>query len=120
VDGSMFQVPDVLPGQMYEIGPQPYPLGLATDPVDDQQVYTASWFLGYPGDSGGPFYVQLDGYYYPAAVYLGTLFSGTVPYASAVRAIDSTVVNLITNAQALVTSGTNNSGGGVITVTPGQ
>ncbi len=42
------------------------PLTLASDPVDDQQVYTASWFLSYPGNSGGPLYVQLDGYYYPA------------------------------------------------------
>jgi hypothetical protein len=119
VDGSTFQVPGVLPGQMYEIGPQPSPLSLATDPVNDQQVYTASWFLSYPGNSGGPFYVQLNGYYYPAGVYLGTLFNGTVPYASAVRAIDSNVVNLITNAQAAVAGGTNNSGGGVITVIPG-
>jgi hypothetical protein len=94
-------------------------LSLATDPVNDQQVYTASWFLSYPGNSGGPFYVQLNGYYYPAGVYLGTLFNGTVPYASAVRAIDSNVVNLITNAQAAVAGGTNNSGGGVITVIPG-
>jgi hypothetical protein len=120
VDGSMFQVPGVVPGQMYEIGPQPYPLSQATDPVADQQVYTASWFLGYPGNSGGPLYVQYDGYYYPAGVYLGTLFNGTVPYASAVRAIDSNVVNLITNAQAVVKGGTNNSGGGVIDVIPGQ
>ncbi|HXC98616.1 MAG TPA: hypothetical protein VN048_04690 [Verrucomicrobiae bacterium] len=118
VDGSMFQVPSVVPGQMYEIGPQPYPLSVATDPVADQQVYVASWFLSYPGNSGGPLYVQFNGYYYPAGVYLGTLFSGTVPYASAVRAIDSSVVNLITNAQAVVTGGTNNSGGGVITIVP--
>jgi hypothetical protein len=120
VDGSMFQVPGVVPGQMYEIEPQSYPLSLATDPVSDQQVYTASWFLGYPGNSGGPLYVQQNGYYYPAGVYLGTLFSGTVPYASAVRAIDSNVVNLITNAQAVVAGGTNNSGGGVITVNAGS
>jgi sugar lactone lactonase YvrE len=120
VDGSMFQVPGVVPGQMYEIGPQPYPLSPATDPVNDQQVYTASWFISYPGNSGGPFYVEFDGYYYPAGVYLGTLFSGTVPYASAVRAIDSNVVNLITNAQALVTTGTNNSGGGVVTINAGS
>jgi hypothetical protein len=119
VDGSMFQVPGVVAGQMYEIGPQPYPLSLATEPVNDQQIYTASWFLGYPGNSGGPFYVQLNGYYYPAGVYLGTLFSGTVPYASAVRAIDSNVVNLITNAQAIVATGTNNSGGGTVTINAG-
>jgi hypothetical protein len=120
VDGSMFQASSVVAGQMYEIGPQPYPLSLATDPVNDQQVYTTSWFLSYPGNSGGPFYVQFDGYYYPAGVYLGTLFNGTVPYASAVRGIDSNVVNLITNAQAIVTTGTNNSGGGVVTINAGS
>ena len=105
---------------MYETGPQPYPLSQATDPVANQQVYTASWFLSYPGNSGGPFYVQLNGYYYPAAVYLGTLFNGVVPSASAVRAIDSNVVNLITLAASLGDTGTNNSGGGVITIIPGQ
>ncbi|MGA2750844.1 MAG: leucine-rich repeat protein, partial [Verrucomicrobiota bacterium] len=115
VDASMFQGQSVQAGQMYEIGPQPYPLSLATDPVNDQQVYTASWFLSYPGNSGGPFYVQLNGYYYPAGVYLGTLSSG----ASAVRAIDGNVVNLITNAQTIVTTGTNNSGGGVVTFNAG-
>jgi hypothetical protein len=92
----------------------------ATDPVGDQQVYTASWFLSYPGNSGGPFYVQLNGYYYPAGVYLGSLFNGIVPYASAVRAIDSNVVSLITLAAELGDTGTNNSGGGVITIIPSQ
>jgi streptogramin lyase len=121
VDSSMFRVTDVTNGEMYEVGPQPYPLSLATDPgVSDQQVYTASWFLSYPGNSGGPFYVELNGYYYPAGVYLGTLYSGTVPYASAVRAIDSNVVNLITNAQLMAATGSNNSGGGVITIIAGS
>ncbi len=105
---------------MYQTEPQPFPLALASDPVADQQVYTASWIFSYPGNSGGPFYVQFDGYYYPAGVYLGTLFNGVAPYASAVRAIDSNVVNMITQAAALGDSGTNNSGGGVITVIPGE
>jgi hypothetical protein len=118
VDGSQFGVNNIINGQMYEIGPQPYTLGLAPDPVADQQIYTAPWMLSFPGNSGGPFYVQLNGYYYPAAVYLGTLFNGTVPYASAVRAIDSNVVSLITLAAALGDTGTNNSGGGVITIIP--
>jgi sugar lactone lactonase YvrE len=116
VDGSQFDVTNVVAGQMYQTQPQPYPLALSTDPVADQQVYTATWFLGYPGDSGGPLYVQLNGYYYPAGVYLATLYNGTTPYASAVRAIDSEVVNLITNAAALGDSGTNHSGGGVIAI----
>src|SRR5208282_2258121 len=63
VDGSQFGFTNIVNGQMYEIGPQPYPLSQATDPVVDQQVYTASWLLSYPGNSGGPFYVKFDGYY---------------------------------------------------------
>jgi hypothetical protein len=122
VDGSEFGDASVATnaGRMYQTEPQPYPLSLASDPVADQQVYTAAWMLSYPGNSGGPLYVQFDGYYYPAAVYLGTLFNGVVPYASAVRAIDSNVVNLITLAATLGLSGTNRSGGGVINVIPGQ
>jgi sugar lactone lactonase YvrE len=120
VDGSQFGA-NVVAGQMYQTDPQPYQLSLATDPVPgQQQVYTAPWFLSYPGNSGGPLYVQLNGYYYPVAVYLGTLFSGSQPYASAVRAIDSEVVNLITASQEQVDTGTNHTGGGVITVIPGQ
>jgi hypothetical protein len=118
VDGSLFGDASIVPGQMYQTAPQPTPLILAADPVTNEQVYTAPWFLGYPGDSGGPLYVQYNGYYYPAGVYLGTLFSGTVPQASAVRAIDSNVVSLITLATSLGDSGTNYSGGGVITVVP--
>jgi hypothetical protein len=118
-DGSVFGDASVVPGVMYQTGPQPYPLSLATDPVADQQVYTAPWFLSYPGNSGGPLYVQYNGYYYPAGVYLGTLYNGVVPYASLVRGIDSNVVNLITRAQMLGDAGTNGTGGGVITITAG-
>ncbi len=42
-----------------------------------------------------------------------------MPYASLVRGIDSNVVNLITRAAALADSGTNSTGGGVITITAG-
>ncbi len=111
VDGSLFSNgPAITGGLMYEIGPQPYPLSPASDQVNEQQeVYVANWFLSYPGNSGGPLCVQLNGTgtYYPAGVYLGSLYDGITPYASAVRAIDSNVVNLITNAQAAVTGGTN-------------
>jgi hypothetical protein len=120
VDGSQFGFTNIVPGLMYQTGPQHTPLTLATDPVNDQQVYTASWLLSYPGNSGGPFYVQFNGYYYPAGVYLGTLYNGIVPYASAVRAIDSNVVNMIALAEVFGDSGTNNQGGGVITVVPGR
>jgi hypothetical protein len=90
---------------MYEIGPQPYPFTQSTDPVANQQIYTANSFLSYPGNSGGLLYVQLSGYYYhPAGVYLGTLYNGVVPYASLVRVIDGTVVNLFINAQLFVMS----------------
>jgi hypothetical protein len=114
VDGSLFGNASIMPGVLYQTTPQPYAFNADSQP----EVYTAPWVLGYPGNSGGPVYVQLNGYYYPAGVYLGTLNNGS--YASAVRAIDSSVVNLITNAEALADFGTNNSGGGVITIIPSQ
>ena len=98
VDGSQFGT-NVSAGQMYQTDPQPFSLTIDPNGVAGQQeVYQAPWFLSYPGNSGGPLYVQLNGYYYPAGVYLGTLYSGSTPTASLVRAIDSQVVNLITNA----------------------
>jgi hypothetical protein len=116
VDGSQSGVANIVPGAMYQIGPQPYALNLASDTVFAQQeVYTASWFLSYPGNSGGPLYVELNGYFYPAGVYLGTLNGQSV-----VRAIDSNVTNLITLAATLGDAGTNFNGGGVITVVPNQ
>jgi sugar lactone lactonase YvrE len=119
VDGSQFGVDSIVPGEMYQTQPQPFALNLATDTVTNQQeVYADPYLLSYPGNSGGPLYVQFNGYYYPAGVYLGTLYNGATPYASAVRAIDSNVVSLITSASALGDSGTNNSGGGVITIIP--
>src|SRR5207249_9360142 len=78
VDGSLFGLTNIIPGRMYQTDPQPYPLSLAPDQVNEQEeVYLAPWFLGYPGDSGGPLYVQFNGYYYPAGVYLGTLYNGS-------------------------------------------
>ncbi len=122
VDGSQFLgFPAIVAGQMYATAPQPYPLSLATDAsVSDQQVYTAAWFLSGPGNSGGPLYVELNGYFYPAGVYLGTLYDGNVPTASLVRAIDSNVTNLIAIASTNGSSGVNNSGGGVITLDASQ
>ena len=119
VDGSLFGDATITPGVMYQTGPQPYSFTMATDPVTNQQVYKGTRLLSYPGNSGGPLYVQFNGYYYPAAVYLGTLYNGVQPYASAVRAIDSNVVNMITMAATLGDSGTNNTGGGVITIIAG-
>ncbi len=124
VDGSLFGDANITTnaGKMYQTEPQPYPLSLAADavPGQQQQVYEAPWFLSYPGNSGGPLYAQLNGYYYPAAIYLGTRFSGSQPVSSLVRAIDTDVVNLITLAAAQGDSGTNYTGGGVITVVPSQ
>jgi hypothetical protein len=120
VDGSSLGDASIVPGVMYQVGPQPYPLSLASDLIANQQVYVAPWMLSYPGNSGGPFYVQFNGYFYPAGVYLGTLYNGVVPYASLVRGIDSNVVNMITWAQELGDSGTNSTGGGVITIRAGS
>ncbi|MEI8079185.1 MAG: hypothetical protein WCH61_06115, partial [bacterium] len=114
VDGSFFgQV--VQPGTMYVTPGQPdsRPFALLTN-----QTYGASWLLSYPGNSGGPVYVSVPysggTYYFPAAVYLGTLYNGG-SYQSVVRAIDSTVVNIINLAASEGDTGTNNSGG-VITI----
>ncbi len=122
VDGSEFGDAGIKAnaGKMYRTDPQPYALILATDPVAGQQVYTADWFLGYPGNSGGALFVQYNGYYYVAGVYSGSLYSGNTPYASTVRAIDSQVISLITNAAYIGDSGTNHAGGGVITIVPDQ
>ena len=116
VDGSMFGVL-LTPGVMYATPLDPQPFFQTND-----QVYAASWLFSYPGNSGGPLCVQYaNGLYYPAAVYLGTLFdSGGQPSATVVRAIDSNVVNLITRASDFGDTGTNNSGGGVITIIPSQ
>jgi len=118
VDGSLFgQV--VQPGTMYVTPAQSdsRPFTLVTN-----QTYAASWFLSYPGNSGGPVYVSVPysggSYYFPAAVYLGTLYGGG-SYQSVVRAIDSSVVNLINLAASEGDTGTNNTGGGVITLIAG-
>jgi hypothetical protein len=112
VDGSYYGQ-TVVPGTMYATVAQPNALTLSTD-----QVYNAPWFLSYPGNSGGPLYVQFNGYYYPAAVYLGTQGSGQNSM-SVVHAINSEVVNLISLAASEGDAGTNFTGGGVITLIAG-
>ena len=103
VDGSVFgQV--LQPNTMYATVPQPSAFTQASN-----DTYTASWFLSYPGNSGGPLYVQFNNYYYPAAVYLGTIGIGQNS-VSVVRAINSDVVNLINLAASLGDAGTNNTG----------
>jgi hypothetical protein len=113
VDGSEYGQ-TVQPGTMYATAPQPNVLTLSSN-----NVYSASWFLSYPGNSGGPLYVQFNGYYYPAGVYLGTVGSGQNS-VSVVRAINSDVVNLINLAASEGDAGTNYTGGGVITLIAGS
>ena len=120
VDGSQFGDAGIMPGRLYQTEPQPDALSPAPDPVEKQRVYVAPWFLSYPGNSGGALYCQFNGRFYPAGVYLGTLFSGTQPSGSAVRAIDGDVAQLISLATTQGDSGTNNTGGGVITILPSQ
>jgi hypothetical protein len=115
VDGSPFGE-TVQPGTLYATPGTAVPSALTQNSND---VYTGAWFLSYPGNSGGPFYVEFNGYYYPAGVYLGTLGSG-VSSVSVVRAITSDVVNLINLAASEGDAGTNNSGGGVITLVANQ
>ncbi len=115
VDGSTFGE-TVQPGLMYATPSSAVPTALVQNSND---VYTGSWFLSYPGNSGGPFYVQFNGYYYPAGVYLGTLGNGAGS-VSLVRAINSSVVNMINLASSEGDAGTNNTGGGVLTLIAGQ
>jgi hypothetical protein len=114
VDASMFSNEVVSPGLLYAT-----PLDHQVFFQTNDQVYAATWLFSYPGNSGGPLCVlYTNGLYYPVAVYLGTLFNNGVPYASAVRAIDSNAFNLITMASELGDTGTNNSGGGPIRFIP--
>jgi hypothetical protein len=116
MDGSQYGDASIVPGRMYTTPAQPQPTALS---LSTNNVYTASWFLSYPGNSGGPLYVKFNGYYYPAAVYLGSLGSGQNS-VSVVRAITSDVVNLINLAASLGDEGTNYTSGGVITITAGR
>jgi Calx-beta domain/Domain of unknown function (DUF5122) beta-propeller len=77
------------------------------------KVFRTTDILSYPGNSGGPLYVQwTNGVYYPAGIYLG---EGSQTLA---RAIDGEVVDLINRAEASGNSGGNFTGGGVITISP--
>jgi hypothetical protein len=79
------------------------------------QIYSTTQIASYPGNSGGPLYVQnTDGIYYPAGIFLGG--SGQ----TLVRAINGEVVDLINRAELSGNGGGNSTGGGAITVSPGQ
>ena len=77
-------------------------------------LYSTTAIAGYPGESGSPLFVRYtDGNYYPAAIYLGG------SQETVVRAIDSSVISLMTAAETSGNGGANNSGGGVIQVNEG-
>ena len=117
VDGAAFGYTNIAPGKMHQVTPANYAFT-----VHSNQVYTTAGFLSFPGNSGGSVFVlhtnasHPAGIYYPAGVYLGTLGTSL----SLVRGIDSNVVNLINLAADLGDAGTNNTGGGVITIISGQ
>ncbi len=72
------------------------------------RTYTSAGIRGIGGMTGGPLCVQRDGgTYYPAGIYVG----GTT--RSAVRAIDSAVIDLFTRAEVSSNGGDNNTGGGI-------
>lgn len=78
------------------------------------RVFSTAAIRGYPGMSGGPLCVEAaDGTYYPAAIYLG----GSAQ--TIVRAIDGAVADLINRADVSANTGDNNTGGGVVLLTPG-
>jgi hypothetical protein len=77
-------------------------------------VFSTGDIIDYPGNSGGPLCVQYtNGVYYPAGVYIG----GTAN--TIVRAIDSSVADLINRANVTANTGAIHSGGGVINLVAG-
>jgi hypothetical protein len=72
------------------------------------RTYTTADIRGIGGMTGGPLCVQRDGgTYYPAGIYVGGI------NRSAVRAIDSGVIDLFTRAEISSNGGDNNTGGGI-------
>ncbi|HXJ56390.1 MAG TPA: Calx-beta domain-containing protein [Verrucomicrobiae bacterium] len=82
-----------------------------------KSVYVTSALKSFPGNSGGPLYVEseIDHRLYPVGVYLGQNAVG----ASLVRAIDETVVDYINRGHELTESGQNHPGGGWDPYIPG-
>ncbi len=88
--------------------------GLVSFASVTNRVFGTAGIRGYPGMSGGPLCVKHpSNVYYPAAVYLGG--SGQ----TMVRAIDGAVADLINRADVTANTGDNNTGGGVVLLTPG-
>ena len=77
-------------------------------------VFSTTNLQSFPGNSGGPLYVQTGvNQYFPAAIYLGG--SGE----TLVRAINSEVVDLINRAEVSGNGGGNSTGGGALLLSPG-
>ena len=76
-------------------------------------VYSTAAVKGFPGMSGGPLFVEKDGAFFPAAIFLG----GTAQ--TLVRVIDTQVVDLINRGEVSGNGGDNNVGGGITVVSPG-
>ena len=100
----------------------PFPTATGNEPyLYNGQIQTGIGFgsgfvdiQGFPGNSGGPLYVQADvNKYLPAAIYIGG--SGE----TLVRAINSEVVDLINRAEISGNGGGNSTGGGVTLLSPG-
>jgi hypothetical protein len=107
VDAAADGYTNVIAGKMHAT-----PIKTNAFAQQNDRVYGTTEFLTFGGNSGGPVYVQhTNNLFYPAAVYLGRV-SG----ASVMRSIDSNVVDLIVRSLALGDLGTNNTGGGVLTL----
>jgi len=82
-----------------------------------KSVYATTGLHSYPGNSGGPLYVEeeIGGRYFPAGVYVGQTALGQ----SLVRGIDRVVVDYINRVEELSRSGPNHPGGGFSPFIPG-
>ncbi len=100
-------VSDLARGQMHSTLLTSYTFNSVTN-----GVFSTTTVAGHPGMSGGPLCVQYQGVYYPAGVYLGG------SQQSIVRAIDAAAADLINRADVNANTGNNNTGGGVIRISP--
>ena len=104
VDG----IPAADQGQMFATAPVSMPFNSVSG---YSRLYTTMQIRSYGGNSGGPLFVQFNGHYYPAAMYLG----GT--NQTVVRAIDAQVVDLFRRAELSGGGcGTSHTGGGILHV----
>ncbi len=78
-----------------------------------ESVRTTNDLRGFPGMSGGPLFVENEGAFYPAGIFLG----GTAQ--TLVRVIDTQVIDLINRGETSGNGGDNNVGGGITLASPG-